>query len=185
MRSLPRALRLTVVVALSVAALAYIFAKAMEWEIHQDEHQFIAPGALWAQRGLLPYKDFPLFHMPDLVFIYGALDKIFAYKALAARVLSALCQWLSVLLLARLAWNACGNFSRNARLAISIGAAFLFLTSAVFANVARLSWNHALPVLLVLCTFAAHLKIAPRERGRWLLLASGFCIGVAIGSRLT
>src|SRR5438067_8850277 len=176
MRSLPRALRLTVVVALSVAALAYIFAKAMEWEIHQDEHQFIAPGALWAQRGLLPYKDFPLFHMPDLVFIYGALDKIFPYKALAARVVCVLCQWLSVLLVARLVWNVCASYSNATRLGISSGAAFLFLTSAVFANVARLSWNHALPVLLVLCAFAAYLKTAPRERGRWLLLASEFCI---------
>jgi hypothetical protein len=182
---LSRALRVTLVAALSIAALAYIFAKAMDWEIHQDEHQFIAPGVLWAEHGLLPYRDFPLFHMPNLVFVYGALDKVFSYKALPARVLCAVCMWFSVLLVGWLSHRACTRFSDAARLGISIGAALLFCSAAVFANVARLAWNHALPVFLVLCAFAIFVKTAERVRARAWLLMSGFCVGFAIGTRLT
>src|ERR1043166_3600793 len=155
-----RALRVTFIAAFCLAALTYMFAKAMDWEIHQDEHQFIATGVICAEHGLRPYKDFALFHMPNLVFIYGALDKFFAYKALPARVLCALCMWLSVLIVGRLTWNACEKFSDAVRLAISAGVATLFLASDVFANVVRLAWNHALPVLLVLCAFATYAKTA-------------------------
>src|SRR5881392_3436095 len=37
--------------------------------LDHDEHQFIASGALLARRGLLPYRDYPYFHLPNLVLI--------------------------------------------------------------------------------------------------------------------
>src|SRR3982751_2501664 len=36
--------------------------------LDHDEHQFIASAALLARRGLLPYRDYPYFHMPHMVF---------------------------------------------------------------------------------------------------------------------
>src|SRR5690349_6190270 len=41
--------------------------------LDHDEHQFIASATLLARRGLLPYRDYPYFHMPHMVFIYAAL----------------------------------------------------------------------------------------------------------------
>ena len=44
-----------------------LFAIAMCRGLSRDEHQFIAAGALLATEGLLPYRDFPYFHVPNLI----------------------------------------------------------------------------------------------------------------------
>src|SRR3954467_15397053 len=62
----------------------------MDSDLNPDEHQFIAPGVLISREGLLPYRDFPMFHLPNLAFAYAGLDRLTHQPILAAKVLSAL-----------------------------------------------------------------------------------------------
>ncbi len=164
---------------------AFIFGGAMWQEVHQDEHQFVAPATVFARHGLLPYKDFPLFHTPNLVFVYGALDKVFTSPLLAARSFCVLCFALTALLLG---WQTRASLIQRpawTRDVASICAVLFFVTAAVFANVARLAWNHALPMLLVVCAFLLHIKAARQKRGGAALFVSGICLGFAIGTRIS
>src|SRR3954470_9477005 len=53
-----------------------MLARAMSKPLDHDEHQFIASGALLARRGLLPYRDYPYFHMPYLAGAYALLFRL-------------------------------------------------------------------------------------------------------------
>ena len=55
-----------------------------------DEHQFVASATLLARHGLLPYRDYPYFHVPYLVFVDAGLFRITPYLLLAAQFFSAL-----------------------------------------------------------------------------------------------
>jgi hypothetical protein len=61
-------------VLLLLVFVAFLFARAMERDLNHDEHQFLAPGALLAREGLLPFRDYALFHLPNLVYLYAAVD---------------------------------------------------------------------------------------------------------------
>lgn len=178
-------LRIALFALFSAALCAFIFGSAMWQEVHQDEHQFVAPATLCVRTGLLPYKDFPLFHVPDLVFIYGALSKLCAYPLLAARTACVLCLIATAWLLATQSRAVLADWPLWARDATAVIAPLFFITSAVFENVSRLAWNHALPVLLVLCAFVLQVKASRVARARTALFVSGFCIGVAMGTRIS
>src|SRR5258706_6665263 len=76
--------------------LILLLAASMTKELDHDEHQFVASGKLLADRFLLPYKDYPYFHVPNLVLIYAALFKVADYPLLVARLFSVVCAWLTV-----------------------------------------------------------------------------------------
>src|SRR3954465_6272029 len=67
-----------------------LFLAAMDRDLNHDEHQFIAPGVLISREGLLPYRDFPMFHLPNLAFIYAGLDRLTHQPVWCAKVLNAL-----------------------------------------------------------------------------------------------
>ena len=48
--------------------LVLVWGLNMRRGLNHDEHQFVASGALIARDGLLPYRDFPYFHVPTLSF---------------------------------------------------------------------------------------------------------------------
>jgi hypothetical protein len=74
-----------------------LFAIAMCRGLSRDEHQFIAAGALLATEGLLPYRDFPYFHVPNLIFVYAGLFRCSSYLLLTSRLFSVLyCNRLSL-----------------------------------------------------------------------------------------
>src|SRR5205085_8843685 len=52
-----------------------LLSRSMHHDLDHDEHQFVASAALLARRGLLPYRDYPYFHTPGLVFVYAAIFK--------------------------------------------------------------------------------------------------------------
>lgn len=41
--------------------------------LNPDEHQFIVAGVLLACEGLLPYRDYVYFHVPNLALVYAAV----------------------------------------------------------------------------------------------------------------
>ncbi|MHC4359168.1 MAG: hypothetical protein ACYSTQ_10270, partial [Planctomycetota bacterium] len=61
------------------AVFVLLFSLSMQKGLAHDEDQFIASGALLAKELILPYKDYPYFHMPNLVFVYGMLFKYSDY----------------------------------------------------------------------------------------------------------
>lgn len=54
------------IVGLIVLAAFLLFARAVERDLNHDEHQFLAPSALLTT-GTRPYRDYPLFHLPNLI----------------------------------------------------------------------------------------------------------------------
>src|SRR5258706_11870815 len=78
-----------------LACLAVLFVSlvllGMSKPLDHDEHQFVAAGALLARRGLLPYRDYPYFHMPNLVFVDALLFRFTGHLLLAARAVSIVC----------------------------------------------------------------------------------------------
>ena len=71
--------------ALALFLFALLFGAAMSKRLDHDEHQFVASGALLARQSLLPYRDFPYFHMPYLVGLYALFFRASDHLLLAAR----------------------------------------------------------------------------------------------------
>ena len=78
---------------------------ALPREIDHDEHQFVASGILLARQGLLPYRDYPYFHVPNLVYLYGLIDLLAASPLLAARLTSLAFATLSLGIVFWLVWS--------------------------------------------------------------------------------
>ncbi|RYD71684.1 MAG: hypothetical protein EOP84_24465, partial [Verrucomicrobiaceae bacterium] len=66
----------------------FLLVRGMQRDLNHDEHQFLAPGVLLSREGLLPFRDYPLFHLPNLVFAYAALDRLTGWPVLPAKLLS-------------------------------------------------------------------------------------------------
>src|SRR2546423_4725878 len=118
-----------------VAALMvfpFVFALSMEKGSSHDEHQHIAAGALLARNSLLPYKDFPYFHTPHLVFVYGWLFHLSDHLLLTARTFSAACSALTVGVMFAAAWSILREWRFRLRLAAATTATLLLITTPVF-----------------------------------------------------
>jgi hypothetical protein len=167
-------------VLLIAAELLLVFGKALD----HDEHQFIASGVLLARRGLLPYRDYPYFHTPDLTFIYAGLFRLSDHLLLSARLFSGVCALLLSIVIFAIARRCFGGMSWAIRSLLSVGVVLLCIANPLFTQTSGRAWNHDLPVLLCvlafLCACASHGKYA-----RILSLLTGLLLGVAIGTRLT
>src|SRR5580704_8794792 len=95
---------------LSIGVFILLLGRSMNRDLDPDEHQFVAPPALLVQDHLLPYVDYPYFHMPNLVFIYAGLTGWTSYKLLAARVVMTLCGTGTVILLIVAGFEATGSW---------------------------------------------------------------------------
>ncbi len=73
---------------------AIILSRAVSSGINHDENQFIAPGQLLVERGLLPYRDYPYTHMPYAIPFYALAASVSQFDYLAARLLGVL-TWLA------------------------------------------------------------------------------------------
>jgi len=169
--------------ALWLAVGVLLFARTVDRGLNHDEHQFIVPGALLARDGLLPYRDYPLFHLPNLVFAYAALDRLTGDPILGPRLLSFAASWLAagVILLASLRGRRDGALSR-----LAIGAALMTLLvfDPLFIYTAGKTWNHEVPTALFLVAILFQLEAA-RRNSLMLVALSGAACGLAVGCRLT
>ncbi|HEX4792582.1 MAG TPA: hypothetical protein VH370_02260 [Humisphaera sp.] len=163
------------------AILLLVLGKALD----HDEHQFVASGALLARRSLLPYRDYPYFHTPNLVFVYGLLFKRFSYLLLTARLFSAACALAAVLAVFALAMKAFGQHAFAIRFGAGAGAGLLFMANPLFAQTSARAWNHDAGVLLVLLAFVAACAARRRARSSAWMAAVGLLLGLAVGTRLT
>ena len=155
----------------------------MERDLNHDEHQFLVPGALLAREGLLPYRDYPLFHLPNLVFLYGAVDSIPLGPIFSAKVCSVVATALLgglLILLARRHLPGSALFKL-----LLAGAGLLFLVcDPLFLYTSGKTWNHEVPTFLALCSLCLQL-LAISRNALLLSILSGLLGGLSVGCRLT
>ena len=189
MRSIPaeekrRYLQVLAVGFFFLFALALIVARVMPREPSRDEEQFISAGALLLRHGLIPYVDYPYFHVPNLAFIYAALFGVSDHLLLAARSFNTLCGWLTLLLVFAVAAREFRGGGRR-RLWLAAGAAAALLASPFFRLTSGSAWNHDFAVLLATAAFAALLRALEATAVRRWIAAAGVLLGIAIGTRLS
>jgi hypothetical protein len=153
--------------------------------IDHDEHQFIASGVLLARDGLLPYLDYPYFHLPNLIFLYALAFSISPYLLLSARILSSMASVGTGTILLGFAYIRFRHHGPSWQ----IGAALLALLALVFNPVYRyttgLAWNHDVPTFFFLLGLGLGAAQTGRAKRTWLMMLSGLCLGIAAGSRAT
>lgn len=175
---------LLVFLLLAAVAAPFAIGLAMTRGISHDEYQHLAAGALWAREGMLPYRDFPVLHMPYLAAIYGVLFQFTDHTVLAARGFAALCSAVIVALLGMIAFRRLSVRGP----AIAWGAAFattaLCLSSDMFTQGAGRAWNQEPALLAALAAYLAWERGLESGRRSWLVFAGGL-LGVTIGLRIT
>ncbi len=166
------------------AALVLLFAVAVGAPLNHDEHQFVASAVLLADDGLIPARDYPYFHTPNLVGVYAALFLATDHHFLTARLFSMFCAWLSLGLISACTWHAFQNWPPRQRLALTLGAATLLLFNPVFIYTFGRAWNQAFPALLTLLAIASQIHGAARLQKRWFFV-TGLLVALAVGSRIS
>ena len=177
--------QIALTVAVSTLMFVVLCAIAMSRGLSVDEQQFVASGAVLAREGLLPYRDYPFFHTPNLSFVYALLFRCTDYLLLSARLLSVLCALLGLILISAKMWRSLFGHSGAFRAFITGSAAILLFSNPVFQYSYWRAWNHSLATLFatiaMLCLWRA---LNDRKSGRWYF-AAGLLLSLAIGTRLT
>src|SRR5512136_364663 len=116
------------IVCMVLFALALNVSRAVRADYNHDEDQFIASARLLLDEGLLPYRDYPYFHTPYLVFVYALLFALTGnYNLLAARLFSAVCATASVMLVFWMVLYFFRNHHWKYRYLAAVGIFFLYL----------------------------------------------------------
>src|SRR5947199_255323 len=138
-RNSPRFAEIGLVALVALAVFALTFSLAISKGVHRDEHQHVAAGALLAREWLLPYKDYPFFHLPYLPFIYSGIFVFSDHLLFAARLFSIACVTAAGALIFSVARRI---FRENTgRLFVPLGAVALFVAAAQFTYTTGHAWN--------------------------------------------
>jgi 4-amino-4-deoxy-L-arabinose transferase-like glycosyltransferase len=161
-----------------------LFSRSMSRFLDLDEHQFVAPPLLLNQEGYLPYRDYPYFHMPNLIFVYALVLHLAPYKLLIARLLSVLCGTATVALLFGCGWRWLSDFGTRQRWLWVGGTCAVYICSRFFTYADGWAWNHDSAVLCGVGSLLAYCCGLRQGRTGWFALA-GFLAGAAMGIRLS
>lgn len=181
-----------------VLALAGCFALLlglnMRRGLNHDEHQFVASAVLMARYGLIPYADFPYFHVPTQTLLNAALFTMFDRFLLTARLTSVVSGWLSLVLLFWLGWTYAPFERIWARFGYALAGIVTLMAAPIFVHTSGRAWNHDLPMLLTLLSLAAFLQggqparrspPAPSGQGTAWVVIAGVLLGLAVATRLS
>jgi hypothetical protein len=179
--------RLTCARCVAVAILAFplLFAFSMDKKFSHDEHQHIAAGALFARESLLPYSDYPYFHTPHLVFVYGWLFRLSDHLVVTARSFSAFCGAVTAGVIFSAACSILRDWRFSRRIALAIAATVLLITTPVFIRATGNAWNQDPSILFAVLSVLLVIDAAPRSRTGLYLLVAGGCLGLSVGFRIT
>jgi hypothetical protein len=173
---------------LILAAWALMFVRTMDRDLNHDEHQFLAPAALVSREGLAPWRDFPLYHLPNLVYAYAAADRVTGDLVFGAKLVNFAASAATLAALVILAWKAAGGDGSLKAELQRWGAAFavaaVLLADPLYRYTAGKTWNHEVPTALFLGAGGC-LLMALRRDNLWWTAASGVLGGLAVGCRLT
>ncbi len=157
----------------------------MDRPLNHDEHQFLAPGALFAGPGhLMPFRDYPIFHLPNLTFLYAALCATTGHLLLAAKLLGVVSTcWVGWLLVRQCERTPPFGEKRWACWGALVVLALLFF-DPVFRYSTGKTWNHELPTALAMGATALIIAGSRFNSLFWAAVA-GLLAGGAVGCRLT
>ncbi len=160
--------------------LLIYLSRSAHWGFSHDENQFIAAGQLLADRGLLPYINYPYTHMPYGVLFYALTAKISGYDYLAGRVLNAI-GWLICSLLIvyifKLFWK---TGSSIAGFVWEIVIVYIFLNHPSMLLIAGEALNHSLASLFSLLALMFFIELIQQKYSSpWPAFGSGACICLA------
>ena len=164
-------------------AFLLICNRAMLVADNHDEHQFMASGYLLATRGLLPYRDYAYFHMPNLVFVYALIDRLTGFRLLYTRLFSVAFGTLTLALLSAGTYLFFAKRNPVVRAGAALLAGLFLLANPLFAGTSGLAWNHDVPVFLALLAALVFLWSRASARPFLLVALSGGLLGLAIGTR--
>ena len=164
------------------AAGGLVLLQAMREPLSHAEHQFIASGWLLGAQGLLPYRDFPFHHLPNLALVYAALGRISPAVLLNARLLSSAFGLGAAVLIFAYARRELHDLGFWPGWSVAVAGVASLVLSPLFQYTNGRAWNHALPTLLTVAAFCVHLAARRSDRpAGWL--ASGVLLGIAAGTR--
>ena len=162
-----------------------LFSSAMHHGFSQDESQFVSSGVLLERKLLLPYKDYPYFHMPNLIFIYAVLFKFSDYILLIARIYSTLCSFGCIIIIFYITYFLFLKHNTLIRSIICMCSVILIIMNPLFIYTTGYAINHDPSVFFALLAFLIHCHVLRDEKGEKWLLASGISLGLATGIRLS
>lgn len=152
--------------------------------VNHDEHQYIAAGKLLSSFHLLPYRDYPFFHTPLLVPIYGFVFLWTDHLLFAARLISVLSAFALLVVLFRFSTEVFRTDRVFVQTGIGLATAAILFTNTTFTASYFRVWNQSLPLLMLFGCIGAHCMGARMRRAAWYGV-SGVCIALAIGMRLS
>jgi hypothetical protein len=167
-----------------VAGGLLLFARGMDRDLNHDEHQFLAPGALLQRQGAVPYRDYPMFHVPNLTYIYGSLLQFTDHYVLAAKSLSVIASLivLGVIAVRVARTNSFGSAAWGAPMIVCVVA--LLLTDPLFLWTQGKTWNHELPTMFLVVAFLCQI-VAIQQNSVLFSAFAGFLVSLSIGTRMT
>lgn len=162
-----------------------LFSRAMTTTLNHDEYQFVAGGELLAERGLLPYRDYPFLHMPYMAFANALVSRLTEIDFLAARLLTAACGLASAGLLFHFVFRLLEGKGKLVQSALACISVFLFVLNQAYIDANGRALNHALPNLLSLLALEAFYQGLKSKRTGLFFFFCGLMVGLAAGTRLT
>jgi len=175
--------RIAIAAALGLLLVA-MFAHGMGVRLNHDEQQFVAAGRVLELHGELPYRDFPFFHTPLLVWIDAAVDSCTDYLLLAGRGLSVAFGWISLCVIFGMGLALLRRSIPPTRWGLSFAVCCLLFVNPVFAYAYFRAWNQSLPLLFMLLAIVCQWRGATSGKGGWFGL-SGAALAFAIGTRIS
>jgi hypothetical protein len=173
-----------VFVAAVIVTFPLFFAQSMGRSLSHDEHQHVSAGILVAKEGLLPYRDFPFFHTPNLPLVYGLFLGHCDQLLLSARLFSTICASLIAATLCLVAFQAFAAAGRWGLPLVAMVPLLLATCPVVVFTEGRAS-NHDLSILLTLLAVLCHLAAIRNSRRLAMLFLSGLLLALAMGTRVT
>ncbi|MEN4013588.1 MAG: hypothetical protein ROW48_16255 [Bellilinea sp.] len=163
-----------------------IFSRAMTIGFSHDEYQFVASAQLFVQDGLLPYQDYPFLHMPYQVFINAIGIILTPYHFLAARALTAIANFLSIVVISLILikkWEKSRPLTAVVLIAL---ASFILLLNPALKIMDGRALNHAFAGLFSLLAFFILQRASSRQKPAYpLFFVCGLFSAFAAGVRLS
>lgn len=153
-------------------------------ERSHDEDQFIASAVLLLRNHLLPYRDYPYFHLPNLTFLYAGVIFVLGHPFFSARLINAIAGTLTVLLIFLIS-NKFNHLSNPTKRCYAPYLWALILEfNPLFIKASSLSWNHAVSGMLATGAFFCYYDFVTgrQKKPLWIFL-SGILVGLAAGTR--
>jgi hypothetical protein len=160
------------------------FTRAIMRGLNHDEHQFVAAGVLFAKTNLLPYRDYPYFHVPLQPLIYGWLYQWTDSYLFTARIVSMMAGWAIHITLFFVAWFHYRAYPLLWRFLTTAALSLLLLFTPLLIYTSGTAWNHELPTLFTIWVFLLNVRLLEKPTPQ-MALVMGILIGLASATRLT